>query len=169
MKSKQLFVTPSRCIGCRSCELSCSFSHAKQPGTPAISRVRTYMYAEDMSLVVLCQQCDEAACIKVCPTGALAMNLERGVVEVDMEKCIRCRMCSIACPFGNITIEPETMNILKCDLCGGDPVCAKFCPTKALEFDVKPSPTPSPEVLKRAIPPLPWEIERRLSVEKVKK
>jgi len=120
------------------------------------------MFAEDMSLVVLCQQCDDAACVHSCPTDALSLNESTGVVDVDMEKCINCRMCSIACPFGNITIEPETMNVIKCDLCGGDPVCAKFCPTKALEFAVKPSPDPPPGTKTRAVPPLPWEIQQKI-------
>ncbi len=128
MESKRLIVTPSRCIGCRSCELSCSFAHFKKPGEPGISRIRTYTYSDDFSLVSVCQQCDDAACVRVCPTDALSMN-DAGVVEVNMDKCIHCRMCAVACPFGNIVIEEGTLEIIKCDLCGGDPVCAKFCPT----------------------------------------
>jgi Fe-S-cluster-containing hydrogenase component 2 len=125
--------------------------------------VKTYRYSDDFSLVVLCLQCDDAACIKVCPTKALAHNPKTGAVEVDMEKCIKCRMCAIACPFGNITIEPETLNVLKCDLCQGDPACAKFCPTKALEYATHPSPTPAPEEAKRAVPPLPWMIAQSVT------
>jgi len=161
MKIKKLIVTPNRCIGCRSCELSCSFAHSVKPGIPAISRIRTYRYSEEFSLTVVCQQCDDAACIKVCPTKALYMNAS-GVVEVDMDKCIHCRMCAIACPFGNITIEPNTLVVIKCDLCKGDPVCAKFCPTKALVYASEPVSAPSPEEIKRAVPPLPWMIAQKV-------
>lgn len=163
MKDKRLIVTPARCIGCRTCELACSFSHAKKPGIPAISRIRTYIYSDDLSIPVLCQQCDDAACVKVCPVEALYLNEETGVVEIDMEKCIKCQMCATACPFGNISIEPVTLNVIKCDLCEGDPVCAKFCPTKALEFATEPSPAPSPDEIKRVVPPLPWMIAEKLS------
>jgi Fe-S-cluster-containing hydrogenase component 2 len=72
-------------------------------------------------------------------------------------------MCAIACPFGNITIEPVILNVIKCDLCNGDPVCAKFCPSKALEFATHPSPEPEPGAKKRAIPLLPWMIAQKIS------
>jgi Fe-S-cluster-containing dehydrogenase component len=162
MQNKRLIVSPARCIGCRTCELACAFSHSKKPNEPAISRIQTYTYNEDLNLVVLCLQCDEAACIKVCPTKALFHNETSGTVEVDMDKCIKCRMCALACPFGNIIIEPETLNVIKCDLCGGDPVCAKFCPSKTLEFAFAPTPAPSKEEAKRAIPPLPWTIAKKV-------
>lgn len=158
MKSKRLIVTPGRCIGCRSCELACSFSHAKRPGEPAVSRIKTHIYSDDLSLVVVCLQCDDAACINACPVGALALNEKTGAVDYDTKRCIKCGMCEIACPFGNITIPPDTLEVIKCDLCQGDPVCAKFCPTKALEFAREPSPEPSLIDKKRAVPPLPWMI-----------
>ena len=160
--NKRLIVTPNRCIGCRSCELACSFRHAKKPGEPAISRIKTYTYSEDLSLVVVCQQCDDAACIRVCPTVALYMNAA-GVVEWDQDKCVHCQMCAMACPFGNISIDPVNLDVIKCDLCEGDPVCAKFCPSKALVFASEPVPAPSPEEARRAVPPLPWMIEQKVA------
>ena len=166
MSNKRLIVTPGRCIGCRSCELACSFAHAKKPGEPALSRIKAYMYSDELSLVVVCLQCDDAACMKVCPSGALTRNERTGAVDWDDEKCIHCGMCQTACPFGNITIEPHTLDVLKCDLCKGDPVCAKFCPTKALEYAKEPSPELAPEEKKRAIPPLPWMIAAEISMKK---
>jgi Fe-S-cluster-containing hydrogenase component 2 len=43
-------------------------------------------------------------------------------------------MCLIACPFGIIRLNPKSHKIIKCDLCGGDPICVKSCPTQALKF-----------------------------------
>ncbi len=161
MKHKRLIISPARCIGCKSCELACSFSHLKKPGKPGIPRIRAYTYTDDLSLVVVCLQCDDAACLKACPVEALYLNEATGAICWDSIKCVHCGMCALACPFGNITIDPENQDILKCDLCAGDPMCAKFCPTKALEYAVEPGPPPSPRDLKK-LPPLPWEIQAKV-------
>jgi Fe-S-cluster-containing hydrogenase component 2 len=56
------------------------------------------------------------------------------LVEYDQNKCIRCRMCVQACPFGNATYDSVTNKILKCDTCAGAPECAAVCPDGALEW-----------------------------------
>jgi Fe-S-cluster-containing hydrogenase component 2 len=55
------------------------------------------------------------------------------VLQVDEGKCVGCRMCVLACPFGNIEVRAPG-RAEKCDLCGGDPVCVQFCPRGALRF-----------------------------------
>ena len=158
--SKKLWVTPYRCIGCRSCEIACSFVHSKSPMDPALTRVRAYTFSPVISSVVLCLQCDDAACQKPCPTNALPRNLVTGAIEVDHNKCVKCMMCTVACPFGNIHFDHGNQEIVKCDVCGGDPACAKFCPTRALEWSEIPSPDLAPgEQIQ--VPPLP--LRARLS------
>jgi Fe-S-cluster-containing hydrogenase component 2 len=56
------------------------------------------------------------------------------MIDWDADKCIRCRMCVIACPFGNARYDALTSSIFKCDNCDGAPQCAAFCPTAALEY-----------------------------------
>jgi Fe-S-cluster-containing hydrogenase component 2 len=56
------------------------------------------------------------------------------LVEYDQAKCIRCRMCVQACPFGNAAYDSVTNKILKCDSCQGAPQCAAVCPNGALEY-----------------------------------
>jgi Fe-S-cluster-containing dehydrogenase component len=56
------------------------------------------------------------------------------LVEYTKALCIGCRMCTIACPFGNAVYDSVTESILKCDTCGGDPACVAYCPSQALEF-----------------------------------
>ena len=90
-------------------------------------------------------QCDESACAKVCPTGALVRNAN-GVVEHDAAKCLVCKMCASACPLGNISYSPLKKKVIKCDLCGGDPMCVKFCPTGAISA-VDPVEAPSKKQL----------------------
>ena len=55
-------------------------------------------------------------------------------MDLDHEKCVRCMACVAACPFGCSLIDEPQGLVIKCDLCKGDPACAKFCPTKALEY-----------------------------------
>jgi len=57
-----------------------------------------------------------------------------GRVAWDEGKCIGCRMCTLACPFGAVVYETANRRIVKCDLCDGNPECAAFCPTRALEY-----------------------------------
>ncbi|MBC8205105.1 4Fe-4S binding protein [bacterium] len=158
MSDKRLIITQERCNGCKSCELACAFAHRKKDGRPSPSYIKAYSYDDDISVVVVCQQCDDAACVRACPSGALALNEQTGVVEYDKKKCMNSGMCAVACPFGNIIIDPETKEVLKCDLCQGDPFCAKFCPTKALEYADKPSPKPE-KVEIQPLPSRPWNLK----------
>jgi Fe-S-cluster-containing hydrogenase component 2 len=57
-----------------------------------------------------------------------------GRVGWDEAKCIGCRMCTLACPFGAVVYETAKRRIVKCDLCGGNPECVAFCPTQALAY-----------------------------------
>lgn len=72
--------------------------------------------------------------MKACDTGALVRNVETGAIEVNADRCIGCGLCEIACPFGHMHFNLQTGKSEKCDLCGGDPACARFCPHGALEY-----------------------------------
>lgn len=130
---QMLVVTPQRCTGCRSCELACAFVHGSmsRPGAP---RVKVCPTAEEQYVPILCLQCSDAACVKICPVGALNRNEDTGAIELDEARCVRCKLCVVACPFGNLGIDPSSGKMIKCDLCEGDPVCARFCPSGTLLF-----------------------------------
>lgn len=131
--SRSLVVTPSRCIGCRTCEVACAFSHP-QRARPGRTRIRAFAQkAPEKGIPVVCLQCDAAACVQVCPTGALERDDATGAVMVREDKCVLCRSCVTACPFGNMGWDDAVRKVYKCDLCGGDPECAKYCPSRALE------------------------------------
>ena len=83
---------------------------------------------------IACLQCDDPACVKSCLVDALRLNEELGYIELLQERCIKCRACVAACPFGCSLVDEEQEIIVKCDLCEGNPACARFCPTKALEY-----------------------------------
>lgn len=99
-----------RCIGCRTCMVVCKGHNSQPPGTwwnrvftpgssqhqiPAGKDGQVQMYF----LPVSCQHCENAPCEKVCPVGATYTD-ERGVVLVDYNRCIGCRYCMTACPYG---------------------------------------------------------------------
>ncbi len=133
--SKALIVNLDKCTGCRYCELACSFVHHRE-FNPAKSNIQVSIFTEDAFYVpMVCTQCDRPFCGEVCPTGAISADEVNGayVVLVDPEKCVGCKMCTMACPFGCITISDEG-SAKKCDLCGGQPECVVFCPTGAIEF-----------------------------------
>ncbi|HOG17260.1 MAG TPA: 4Fe-4S dicluster domain-containing protein [Syntrophales bacterium] len=132
--SKMLMIYPDRCTGCRNCELACSFFHDGE-FRPHASRIHvTNWELESFSMPTTCQQCDDAPCVGVCPTGAMHAEPEKNRVGWDETKCIGCRMCTLACPFGAVVYESSKRRIVKCDLCDGAPECAAFCPVKALEY-----------------------------------
>ena len=132
--AKVLMIHPDRCTGCHSCTLACSFFHENE-FRPTVSRVHVFSWErESISVPMMCQHCEDAPCVSVCPTGAMHRNEATTWVEWDTNLCIRCKMCTIACPFGNVVYDGVTNNIIKCDMCSGDPECVKFCPNKALEY-----------------------------------
>ncbi len=100
----------SRCIGCRSCAVVCKMVNAQPPGT-WWQRVETvgseehmvpvgeYPNLSEVFLPVPCMHCENAPCVKVCPVGA-TWTREDGLVLVDFERCIGCRYCITACPYG---------------------------------------------------------------------
>ena len=132
--AKMLMINADKCTGCRNCELACSMAH-EGVFRPDATRVHVYTWErEGFSVPMMCQHCRDAPCITVCTPHALTRDSDTGWVNLDEGKCLGCKMCVQACPFGNAVWDEETVKILKCDNCGGDPACAKVCPTHALEW-----------------------------------
>lgn len=132
--AKVLMIHPDKCTGCSNCMLACSFVHEGDFRLRG-SRVHVFTWErEGMSVPMMCQHCDNAPCATVCPTGAMHRDLTTNLIDWDGSKCIRCRMCVQACPFGNAVYDAVTGNILKCDTCDGNPECVQFCPNGALEY-----------------------------------
>jgi len=131
---KILVVQPEKCTGCRTCELTCSITHNNE-FKPELSRISVLSFEKvGFAVPMVCQQCGVAACMKVCSVGAITKNAATGAMEVQDSKCIGCKMCTIACPFGAIHYHVETNIASKCDLCGGDPACVKLCASGAISY-----------------------------------
>ncbi|WP_366922953.1 4Fe-4S dicluster domain-containing protein [Metallumcola ferriviriculae] len=121
----------SICTGCAICLLACS-NAAVGGFNPRLARMKVLNERDGLvSRPVVCNQCKNAFCQQVCPTGAIKRN-EQGVLVVNEQDCNGCGSCSEYCPNGVIVILKK--KALKCDLCGGSPRCVEQCPTGALQL-----------------------------------
>ncbi len=161
-------VDVDKCIGCGRCMQACKTENSV-PDLPFYYRtwVERYIIKTDKSILVktitmnnsdepsdvsaerdmlrsffvpkLCNQCDHPPCVQVCPVGA-TFKTEDGVILVDAKRCIGCRYCIQACPYGARYLHPETRVADKCTFCyhrlvkGLLPACVEVCPTQARIF-----------------------------------
>lgn len=141
MSRPTLVIDLNRCTGCYSCQVSCKFENGLGLGQ-RWNRVLTvgpsgkFPNVEMYWLPTQCQQCEDAPCVHVCPTGASYRN-EDGVVLVDKSKCIGCKYCMMACPYGVRHYNEKENFVEKCTLCyqrtsaGDEPMCVRCCNAKA--------------------------------------
>ena len=91
-----------KCVGCYSCVVACKEEHFLPPGIfwnrVLVTQQGTYPAVIKEILPILCNHCQEAPCVKACPTGA-SFKREDGIVLIDYEKCMGCRYCIMACPY----------------------------------------------------------------------
>lgn len=158
-----------RCVGCHTCAVACKMQNNVPDGMLwnrvltedcdiIDGAVGTYPNLSRNYLPLACQHCTNAACKRVCPTGATYRD-DKGRIEIDYDKCIGCRMCMAACPYNARTFnwnEPERSAggnyggagvperkkgvMEKCTLCkertdnGEEPMCVVCCPLSARVF-----------------------------------
>src|SRR5512138_1174608 len=156
-----LLVDVVRCIGCRACVTKCREANGKAPDVQVIEGA-AYDAPIDMNAQTLtvikrwddgrgggfvkaqCMHCVHPACVSVCMLQALHKGKD-GVVEYDVDKCVGCRYCQVACPFNVPKFEwaSATPRIVKCELCrhraaeGKGPACAEVCPREAVTFGAR--------------------------------
>jgi class I fructose-bisphosphate aldolase len=120
-----------KCIGCRLCEIICSSSHGS---SFSMAKARLHVKeAQGKYMISTCTLC--GLCAKVCPTGAIKVNVELGILELEEEKCIGCGKCVEACPTEVLKLDERSKPLI-CDRCQGDPQCAKWCPVEAIITEV---------------------------------
>ena len=155
----------AKCIGCRRCLAACKQEN-HVPLDLELNRtwLERYEITEDGSLPVefisrtglkpepgedtilkgffvakLCNQCANPPCVSVCPVNA-TFRTPDGVILVDKERCIGCKYCVVACPYGARYLHPESKVVDKCTFCyhrvtrGLPPACIQACPTGARAF-----------------------------------
>jgi len=134
----------NRCLKCWACEVACKQVNGIKAGNVRLRKVLevttgAFPQVKRTFLSVTCRHCAKAPCAAVCPTGAISRRREDGSVVVDLEKCIGCKTCLDACPFGVPQYGEDGLK-RKCDMClerlklGEKPACAETCPTQALHW-----------------------------------
>ena len=146
---------PKNCIGCRTCEIACVIAHNDVKNYSDLSDVKfvpriRVIKNDTVSTALLCRHCEDAPCAEVCPNDAIVR--ENNTIQVKQEKCIGCKTCALACPYGVMQIvttkelvlspygiyhEEVKAQAIKCDLCidrDGGPSCVEVCPTDALHL-----------------------------------
>lgn len=138
------------CIGCRTCMIGCVVAHEgikifqMHPDEYVFSPKLDIVKTDTISIAVQCKHCENASCLNSCPVDAIS-RIDDAVI-INTSKCIGCKTCMLACPYGAInmvkasdralqTDNCERMVANKCDLCVNDkngPTCVRVCPTKSL-------------------------------------
>lgn len=156
------------CVGCHACAVNCKEWNAgghmapltdldpygKEPDGVWFNRIHSYEVmpkdgsgrGQTVNFPRSCLHCEDAACVTVCPTGASYKRDEDGIVLVDESKCIGCKLCSWACPYGAREYDVDQGVMKKCTLCIDRiynrnlpenerlPACVMTCPTSARHF-----------------------------------
>jgi sulfite dehydrogenase (quinone) subunit SoeB len=166
-KKLGLVIDLDTCVGCQACATSCKEWNAQGDSGPLtdtdpqgadvtgpwFNRIHGYEVKEqgrDDSRIVnfprSCLHCEEPACVTVCPTGASYKRAEDGIVLINPDTCIGCKLCSWACPYGAREYDYTQGVMKKCTLCVDRiynsnlepedqvPACVKACPTGARHF-----------------------------------
>lgn len=179
--AKQLgfYVDISRCTGCKACQIACKDKNDLPIG---IRWRRVFQYeggewlmGEDGNwfpsnvyayfVSSACAHCEDPICMQACPTTAI-FKRDDGIVLIDEDKCIGCRYCEWACPYGAPQFNESAGVMTKCNMCydlvdqGQNPACVEACPYRAIEFgpldeleqkhgDFRaPAPLPDPSITK---------------------
>jgi phenylglyoxylate dehydrogenase beta subunit len=117
---------PEHCDGCNACMSACA--ETKTGGSDWLDS-RIQIVADDAGgfELAMCRQCGDPKCVANCPAAALQKNDEDGLIEWDGTKCVNCLLCTVGCAFGGITYNAAAGHVVKCDMCGGEPACARAC------------------------------------------
>ena len=165
MTQLALVIDLNVCVGCHACVTSCKqwntsgtagpladFNpYDRDPTGTFFNRVQTfevgvYPDTQTVHFPKSCLHCEDPPCVPVCPTGASYKRAEDGIVLVDFDKCIGCKYCAWACPYGVRELDEERKVMTKCTLCVDritddtlpererKPACVLACPTNARLF-----------------------------------
>jgi len=132
-----------KCVGCGACVLACRLEN-RLPGGVGWRRILTlnagrHAAGPTFHMSLACHHCRRPACLAACPSGAWEKRPD-GVVRLNAARCVGCRYCEMACPFGAPSYDRVAGVMTKCHLCadridrGLPPACVAACPTEALGY-----------------------------------
>jgi len=139
-----MLINTRRCAGCFACRVACQMNNSL-PSSASFIRYETleegtYPNVRAEQVPLQCQHCEDAPCVRVCPTGASYIN-DDGVVLTNPDRCIGCKYCMVACPYGARIQDEEEGFVEKCRFCVFEddgsvpaPACVSTCITHARIF-----------------------------------
>lgn len=152
IKQFAFYFDGSACVGCKACQIACKDKYdlpvgvlwrrvIEYGGGNWVSNGDSYQPKNIFAyfLSISCMHCENPACVSVCPTKAMTKR-EDGAVIIDQSKCIGCRYCEWACPYGAPQFNDEKGVMTKCTSCadlrdaGEQPVCVSACTMRCLDF-----------------------------------
>jgi sulfite dehydrogenase (quinone) subunit SoeB len=171
-KKLGLVIDLDTCVGCQACVTACKEWNTGGHMAPLtdidpyggrvdgvwFNRVHSYEHTTEaggrtVNFPRSCLHCETPACVTVCPTGASYKRASDGIVLIDESKCIGCKLCSWACPYGAREFDTDVGVMKKCTLCVDRiyndnlaeedrvPACVAACPTSARHFGDLGDPT----------------------------
>ena len=160
-----LVIDLDTCVGCHACAVNCKEwntggvagvlpdydKYGPNPDGVWFNRIHSYETGESacsrtVNFPRSCLHCEDALCVTVCPTGASYKRAEDGIVLIDTDVCIGCKLCSWACPYGAREFDEDAGVMRKCTLCVDriydeklpaaerEPACVATCPSRARHF-----------------------------------
>ena len=181
--AKQLafHVNIASCTGCKACQIACKDKNDlptgirwrrvfQYEGGEWVNQNGQMMPSDVYSYPVsaACMHCANPICLEVCPVSAISKR-DDGIVLIDADKCIGCRYCSWACPYGAPQFNESLGVMTKCNMCydlvdkGERPACVEACTYRAMDFGpldelqkeysnfAAPAPLPDPSITKPSI------------------
>jgi Fe-S-cluster-containing dehydrogenase component len=137
--AKRLFIDLTKCDECEQCTVDCSYLYRAKATDHGILTLR-----EMAQFALVCRRCEEPSCVAACKFEALERQ-DDGVLKRYNMRCVSCKCCSQACPFGTIYPDTVPFTVTRCDFCLSssvrEPPCVAGCVKQAIEYkDVGESP-----------------------------
>lgn len=130
--AKRLLIDLNKCDDCENCNVECTYFYRPAAEDHGILKLR-----EMATFLLVCRRCEDPSCVAACRFEALERQ-DDGVLKRYNMRCVSCKCCAHACPFGTIYAEALPFFVTNCDYCMGagrdEPPCAATCERGAIEY-----------------------------------
>ncbi len=130
--SKRIVLDLTKCQGCDECTVRCNYFYRPHEADQGLQTLK-----ERATFMIVCRRCEQASCIAACPCQALERQAD-GVIKRYNLRCVSCKLCTQACPFGTIYPEMVGFYVTTCDYCRGrqpeSPPCVEGCVRDAIAY-----------------------------------